>query len=229
VKRATNLLHLLLGIASLAIAAYFLRGLADRGKTWWQQQSSVASHLPRPAQPESDSDGPLASAANLNGDGVPGQQDEATGGADAAPAPGSGAPSLVDRTNYVSAVDASAPNHFLHRRFLVETYQFFEFVVPQHALHPEVQGTILSVATRQNPDGGLSVELLLMNDQEFARFVNHRPVIAMLSSHPSSGDEICWKLKAPAGNPQRYYLVFRNSSKGHRPSMVDADFTASFE
>lgn len=228
-KRVTNLLHLLLGIASLAIAAYFFRGLADRGKTWWQQQSSVASHLPRSAKADLDSDDPLESAANLNGDGVPGQQDETASGDKAVPAPSSGSPSLIDRTNYVSAVDASAPNHFLHRRFSVETYQFFEFEVPPHAVHPEVQGTIRSVATRQNPDGGLSVELLLMNDQEFARFVNHRPVIATLSSHPSSGDEIYWQLKAPTGNPQKYYLVFRNSSKGHGPSMVDADSTASFE
>jgi hypothetical protein len=229
VKRVTNLLHLLLGIASLAIAAYFLRGLADRGKTWWQQQSSVASHLPRSAKSDSDSDDPLESAANLNGDGAPGQQDQAARGDKTVPVPSSGPPSLVDRTNYVSAVDASAPNHFLHRRFSVETYQFFEFVVPPHAIHPEVQGTVWSVATRQNPDGDLSVDLLLMNGEEFAGFVNHRPVIAKLSSHPSSGDEIYWTLRAPGGNPQKYYLVFRNSSKQHGPSMVDADFTASFE
>ena len=30
-------------------------------------------------------------------------------------------------------------------------------------------------------------------------------------------------------NPQKYYLVFRNASAGQGPSMVDADFTASFE
>jgi hypothetical protein len=226
VKRITNLLHLLMGIALLAIAAYFLRGLADGGKMCWQQQSSVVAPPARSGKAGSASGDSLPGAADLKMYGALAQPDGAAGGDDAVPAPSSGPASLHDA---VYAGEPGAPNHFLHRRFSVETYQFFEFVVPPHAVRPELQGTMRSVATRQNPDGATSVELLLMNAEEFARFVNHRPVTAMASSHPSSDDEIYWKLKASADNPQKYYLVFRNSSEGQGPSVVDADFTASLE
>lgn len=111
----------------------------------------------------------------------------------------------------------------------MKTFQSFEFEVPPHAPRPELEGTFQSVATQGNPDGSPSVEVLLMNGEEFARFVNHRPVSAMLSSPPSSGGEIYWKLKASAGKPLKYYLVFRNASEELGPSVVDADFTASFE
>jgi hypothetical protein len=68
-----------------------------------------------------------------------------------------------------------------------------------------------------------------MNGEEFARFTNHRPVTAKFSSHPSTGGEVYWKLHANSANPQKYYLVFRNSSSGQGPSVVDADFTATFD
>ncbi|MGB6632964.1 MAG: hypothetical protein WBD25_12755 [Terriglobales bacterium] len=45
----------------------------------------------------------------------------------------------------------------------------------------------------------------------------------------SGTGEIDWKLNANVDNPQKYYLVFRNSSEEQGPSLVDADFTASFE
>jgi hypothetical protein len=34
---------------------------------------------------------------------------------------------------------------------------------------------------------------------------------------------------APASNQQKYYLAFRNSATGQGASIVDVDFTASFE
>ena len=222
-------MHLLTGIALLAIAAYFFRGLALEGKIWLQRQLSVGAYPTISAKSPSASDDPLPGAADLKVDGVLAQQEEAAGGDDAVPAPSSGPPSLVDRVNHVNAVDAGAPNRFLHKRFSVKTFEFFEFEVPPHAIRPELEGTFQSVVTRHSPDGDPSVELLLMNAEEFARFVNHRPVTAMFSSNPSSGGEIYWKLNAAVGNPQKYYLVFRNSSKGQGPSIVDADFTASFE
>jgi len=218
VKRVTNLLHLLIGIAALAVGAYCFRGLVQGGKTWFQQRSVGA----RPARSAKSG----SSADNLKMYGVLSQPDEAAGGDDSVPAQGDGSASVRDPA-YTG--DPGAPDHFLHRRLSVKTYQFFEFEIPAHAVRPELEGTFQSVATRQNPEGGPSVEVLLMNHEEFGRFVNHRPVSTKFSSHPSSGGEIYWQLNTPAGSPQKYYLVFRNSSEGLGPSIVDADFTASFE
>lgn len=199
----------------------------------WQQQSSVLAQPPSPAKSGSANDDSILSGPNERVYGVLGQPElaqpnEAAGGDNASLAPGSSPASLVDQVNHSNAVNADSPNHFLHRRLSVKTFEFFEFEVPSGAIRPELEGTFQSVATGGNPDGA-SVELLLMNDKEFARFVNHGPVVAKLSSPPSSGAEVYWKLNVPVGNPQKYYLVFRNSAAAQGPSIVDADFTASFE
>jgi hypothetical protein len=204
--------------------------LAQGGKVWWQQQSSTIAQPARPIKAGSASDDPLPSAAAVKVYGVLGQPEEAANGGYANPAPVGGSPSLehskVDRAN---AAVITSPYHFLHKRLLVKTFQFCEFELPSHALRPELEWTFQSVAAQGNPDGDASVEVSLMNAGEFARFLNHRPVVAQLTSAPSNGGEIYWTLKSPPDKPQKYYLVFRNSSTGQGPSVVDADFTASFE
>ncbi len=231
VKRVTNLLHLLIGAVLLAIGAYSFRELAHGGSIWWQRQSFAVAgaHPAGSAKSGSAGDHAVQSPAKRKVSGMLAQLNDAADGDDAVAAPSSDPPLAVDRVGHINAVDAMAPNHFLHRRFRVQTFEFFEFDVPPHASRPELEGTFQSVATEQNPDGGPSVEVLLMNDEEFSRLVNHRPVTAMSSLKPSSGGEIHWKVGAPAGNPQKYYLVFRNPPEAQGPSLVDADFTASFE
>jgi len=221
-KRVNGWLHLLAGIALLGIAAYSFRGLSDGAQRLWRQQSSVAAGASKSTKSGSASDD-LVLSADTKVYGVLSQQDEKAGGDDGNPAPSSGPPSSLERVN---AADAGVPNHFVHRRLSVETSQIFQFEIPPHAIRPELKGTFRPVATRRNPSGP-SVEVLLMNDREFARFVSHRPVTATFSSNPSSRGEIRWELQGNARDSQKYYLVFRNSSAG--PSVVDADFTASFE
>jgi hypothetical protein len=222
VKRVTNLLHLLAGVALLATSGYFFHELGQNGRTRLQQLS-VETHRARPAKAHSAGGDPVLSAARVNVYGVLGEQDDAAGRDDAAPAP-SISPSLLDHLN---AADAGVPNHFLHGRLSVETYQVFAFEVPPRAIRPELRGTFRPA--RRNTNDSTSVELLLLNDGEFARFVKNRPVTATFSSNPSGRGSIDWKLDANVETAQKYYLVFRNSSEGQGPSIVDADFTASFE
>ncbi|MFZ1919778.1 MAG: hypothetical protein WAU58_19555 [Terriglobales bacterium] len=224
VKKVTSLLHLLMGVVLLAIAGYFFRAVGHEGKMLWQRESSRTVAPVRFAESLSASDDPTLSAANLQAYGVLAEQNGAAGGGDAAPAPSS-PPSLLD---HVNAADAGAANHFLHGRLAIETYQIFEFVVPPHAIHPQLKGRFRSVAARRNQSGG-AVELLLMSESEFAGFAHNKPGTAAFSADPSSRGEIHWELNAGVANPQKYYLVFRNSSEGQGPSIVDADFTASFE
>ena len=223
-KQFTNLLHLLVGLVLLAIGVYFFRTAAHEGEMWWDQQSSSSVASARSAKPGSASDDPILSAANLQVYGVLSQQNEAENRANAVPAPSSGPSSALD---HVNAADAGAPNHFLHGRLTVRTHEVFEFVVPPHAIHPQLKGRFRSVAARRNPRGG-SVELLLLNEHEFANLAHNRAGTATFSADPSSRGEIHWDLNAEASTPQKYYLVFRNSSE-QGPSIVDADFTASFE
>ncbi|MGB8012917.1 MAG: hypothetical protein WCF68_14990 [Terriglobales bacterium] len=224
-KRTKSRLHLLLGIASLAIAAFFFREVAHGGKGLLQQTWAMM-HPARSAKPGSAGDD---SDDNTKVYGVLGEHGEADDGDDGDSGSSSGLPPPVDRIAPFTAADAGTPNHFLHKRLSVKTYQFFEFVVPAHAIRPELQGTFQSVATRQNPSGGPAVEVLLLDREEFSRFVNHKSVSAMLSSNSSRGGEIYWKLSAPVNKPRKYYLVFWNPAEGQGPRIVDADFSVIFE
>lgn len=225
-KSVTNLLHLLLGVGLLALATYSVWQLADNGKMWWRRESSVTARAARHAKPNSSSDDPILGAANEKVYGVLNQRDDSASGDEAVPAPSGGSPPFHDPP-YVA--DAGAPNHFLHRHLTVRTIRSFEFTIPAHAARPQLEGTFQSIAPPPNPEGDPAVELLLMNAEQFSRFVNHKPVSAMFTSLPSSGGEIYWTLKAPLDNPEEYYLVFRNISQRQGPSIVDANFTASFE
>jgi hypothetical protein len=177
------------------------------------------------AKPAPNGDDPVLAAADVQMLGVLGSAKSADAGNNDAP-PSSGPASILD---HVYTVEAGGPNHFLHRRLSVKTCQVFKFEVPLHAVRPELQGTFRTLATRRSPEGGPPVEVSLMNDEEFADFANHRPGSTTFSSDASISGQIHWNLNSPVVNPQKYYLVFQNSSVGQGPSVVDADFTASFQ
>jgi len=215
-KRLTNLLHLVAGLALLAIGAYFLLGVANNWKTWWQRQSASTS------QPASND--PALSAANSKVYGVLGQFTGAASAND--PPPRDNA--AIAPSDRVYSANAGQPNHFLHRRLSVETCQIFEFVVPPHAIHPRLEGTFRPAGVYWNHSGSPSVELLLMNEEGFASFTSNKPSLPVFYADASTRGAIQWPLRG-AATAQKYYLVFRNPSERDGPSVVDADFTAAFE
>jgi hypothetical protein len=228
VKAIKSLLHLFIGGALLAVVAYFAAGLARNGNVWWHQfggvgspTANLATDAPRSATGGAGNADPIVSAANLQVYGVLSQKGGGAGGDDATASRDSRAASVFD---HASALSTGAPNHFLHRRFSMKSSQVFKFEVPPHAIHPELRGTFRSVATGQSP-----VEVLLMNDEQFADLVNHKPESATFSFDASSRGAIDWVLTSPLVNRQTYYLVFRNSPEAPGPTIVDADFAINFE
>jgi hypothetical protein len=225
-KQAKSLVHLLFGISLLATAAYFFGGLARHGKSLLHDQVSELMSKPlKSAKPNPRSDDAVLSAADVQMSAVLGPQRKSASAENDATTPSSPA-SILD---HVSALETGGPNHFLHRRLSVKTCQVFKFEVPLHAVRPELQGTFQTLATRRNPEGGPPVEVSLMNDEEFADFVNHRPGSTTFSSDSATGGQIHWDLNSPVVSSQKYYLVFQNSSVAQGPTIVDADFTASFQ
>jgi hypothetical protein len=224
VKQVSILMHLLAGIAVLAILACVVYVEAHRGR---QQLASIDAQPAKRANPNLPSDDSILEAAEGKKN-VFDLKDEAAGGSDASPMPStsSDTPAYHERVN---PGNISAANHFLHGRFPLTTSKIFRFEVPPRALRPELRGTFRTVATRQDVGGSPSVEVVLLNEEEFASFVSHKSVVAMYTSNPSSRGNILWELKANVADPQKNYLVFRNSTEGQRPIVVDADFSASFE
>jgi hypothetical protein len=213
--------HLVIGIVSLLISAYFLLGLVSAWKNFWRHELSRPAH---PAKASgSASDDPLLGAAKVKVYGVLSSKEEAESEDDAAPPEKTAPASPVEQV----ARTTLAPNHFLQKRILIQTYKGVEFVVPPLALHPQLQGTFRSVAAGQATDAS-PVEVLLMTDGDFATFARNQTETTEASAPPAVHGRVDWILTATYGKPQKYYLVFLNSSEGQEPVMVDADFTVSF-
>jgi hypothetical protein len=222
VKQITNLLHLLAGIVLLALGGYFARTLIHNGKERWGHESAVTAQAENSQKAGPANDDPTLSAANLQVYGVLSQNKSAQSGNGPAQKSASTQAS-VDRVS----PDSPGANHFLHQRLSLESDQIFAFEVPARSLRPQLDGMFRSIATRSGSPP--AVEVLLLNEEEFARFASSRARTATFSSAPSNHGEIHWPLSASRGDARKYYLVFRKSSGPRSAALVDADSTASFE
>ena len=218
--------YLLPGIILLAIGAYFLLEFTHGSESDGRQRASAPVQTPDNRQSSSlPGDARTLGAASVKEYGVlVHNQPEGTANVPE-PARPSGPPAAFE---HVAPTAAGGPNHFLHKRLSVKTYQAFEFVVPPHSVKPRIEGTFRSVAARGNP-GDDSIELLLMNDQEFDDFINHKPESSTFSEAATTRGEIRWALGATFSDAKKYHLVFQNPSERQRARVVEADFTISFE
>jgi hypothetical protein len=218
--------HLLIGLLLLATGGYFLKSAIQGWKPLWRQ-STVAAH-PAPAVTDALKSDLATEAAKLQAYGV--LTNPALAQAeDAAPSAESNtaaAAPVSARNRYIEPVNrtpASGPNHFLHQRFSLRSYQGFAFEVPAHAIHPMLHGGFKSSAGGQNAD----IELLLLNQQEFDEFIHGRPGSATFTAEASDGGEVDWSLRSSVAEALKYYLVFRNPAARPRTTLVDANFTVN--
>jgi len=128
---------------------------------------------------------------------------------------------------------AKEPVNFLHKTFPVQKYEKFEFVVPPHSTRPRLQGSFKSFIIGGNgasiSDDRANVDLLLLNEEEFNAFAHDTRGTATYSVDSSYTQTVDFALTATLDQPQKFYLIFRNSPGGSRAKFVDADFTLSFE
>ena len=200
----------------------------------WHQEAAVEAFAANAVK--SAGNDPLGNMPDVNTYGVLAHQGTAPQNAALSPQDAGERPSVVApvasgsamAVDHVFAANAGAPNHFLHRRLTVEQYQIFAIEVPAHAIRPEISGTIRPVRADRKSHAS-SVELLLMDEDEFARFAASKPTTSTYSTSLSSPADIHWPLGANLANGQKYYLMFLNTSHQPVPAIVDADFTASFE
>lgn len=229
-KRITNLSHLLLGLTLLTVAGYSMRELADHGLAWWHEESSLEKNTDEKNLPTTTGSGPagdvVAGPSNVEVFGILGEQNGMRDAGNEVPVRLSEPASLIDR---VAGGASGAPNHLVHGRISVGSYRTLGFKIPPHAPRPHVEGTFRCVGAGQMLGGKSSVELLLLNEEDFSRFRGNAPWSSRHSARPSSFGDIDWDLSATFGYPRNYYLVFRNSSPRPGPAVVDADITVSVE
>jgi hypothetical protein len=139
-------------------------------------------------------------------------------------------PLEVDRLVQLSA---NPPRNFLRQTFEVRGYKAFEIVVPSHAARPRLHGTFQSFV--KSDTGSLvsnesaNVDLVLLNEEEFAEFHKGKQGTATYTLDPSYDQMVDCALASTLDQSRKYYLVFRNSPGGPKTKFVEADFTASFD
>ncbi len=119
----------------------------------------------------------------------------------------------------------------VHKTFAVTSTAKFVFEVPPHAASPQLHGTYHSFAKNsgaQSGDENGDVDLLLINEQQYADFLNGNPADVVYSVDSSHDQDVSLGLPATLDHPVRYYLVFRNSSSRAGQKVVQADFRVDF-
>jgi hypothetical protein len=117
----------------------------------------------------------------------------------------------------------------LRKTFAVRSVIHVRFQIPPHALTPRFHGTFRSlVGGETSHDGNANVDLLLMNEKQYAAFAADRDSEALYIADTTHFRDISVDLPPSHDLPAHYYLVFRNSPGGADEKSVEADFRVDF-
>jgi hypothetical protein len=119
----------------------------------------------------------------------------------------------------------------VHRTFALARIVHFPFTIPPHAATPRFHGTFrsfLQQADGFNDESAANVELLLMNDAQYAELSAGREPDVLFISDASHYQDINFELSPSQNHPVKYHLLFRNPPGGAAKKVVQADFSVDF-
>jgi hypothetical protein len=96
---------------------------------------------------------------------------------------------------------------------------------------PHLRGNYKSFVNQlgaQASDDSANVDFLLLNEDQYADFVHGHAGEALFSADASHDQDVNVSLPPSQDQPEKYYLVFRNSTGGAAKKLVQADFTLDF-
>lgn len=99
----------------------------------------------------------------------------------------------------------------------------FAFRVPANVSFPKLEGEFTSLSNDGSPQ---SIELLVLDQQQYSDFLHGNSVDSMLSNEGSSA-QIDFALSPTVDEPRQYYLVLQNPSGG--PITLNAKFVVTFD
>ncbi len=144
-------------------------------------------------------------------------------------------PPPKETLNPMDRVDSKRvePIHFLHKTFPVKKNVLFELVVPPHSAIPRLHGTFTSFVRRSGEDDlsdeSADVDFILMKPGQYRDFLaTSGKGSALYTVDPTHDHEVEFLLSPTKAEPEKYYIVFRNSPGGAALKYVQADFTLSF-
>jgi hypothetical protein len=131
----------------------------------------------------------------------------------------------------VAASPVSSSQSVLHKSFAVTSSAVFPFEIPAHIVMPHLHGNYKSFVKQlavQADDDSANVDFLILSEGQYADFIHGRSGEALFSADASHDQDVDFSLPASRDQPQKYYLVFRNSPGGSTKKIVQADFTVDF-
>ena len=134
-------------------------------------------------------------------------------------------------TDHIAGSPVGSTNTILHRTFAVSTLIKVPFEIPAHAATPHLHGTFRSFvqqAGAQSGDDSANVDFLVLNQQQYTELAHGRPSEALFSADATHDQEVNLGLPVSEAEPQKYYLLFRNSSREEGKKIVEANFTVDF-
>jgi hypothetical protein len=134
-------------------------------------------------------------------------------------------------SDHIAPSPVGTSTAIVHKTFAITSTAKFLFEVPPHAASPQLHGTYHSfakVSGVQSGDENGDVDLLLMNDQQYADFLHGNVADVVYSIDSSHDQDVSFGLPATMDRPMQYYLVFRNSSGSPKKKVVQADFQVDF-
>jgi len=119
--------------------------------------------------------------------------------------------------------------HILHKTFTITRILHVPFEIPPHAVTPRFHGTFQSfVEGESSHDDSANVDMLLMNETQYAQFTAGRDPDVLFIADTSHYQEINYDLSRSRDQPVRYHLVFRSTPGGAAKKVVKADFSVDF-
>lgn len=143
--------------------------------------------------------------------------------------PKPGAASPVDKALPVGKT-AGGTITILQQTFPVRAALQVPFEVPPHATSPQLHGHYHSSLKQaaQTGDGDADVEFLVLNEPQYAAFLNGRPAEATFFADAAHDQEVNAILPPTLDRPAQYHLIFRNHSGNRGKKVVQADFRVDF-
>jgi hypothetical protein len=140
------------------------------------------------------------------------------------------APRKMMASDHGADSPVGSSNPILHKTFSVAKAANLPFEIPAHAASPQLRGTYSSFMQHSDTRSGedADVELLLLNEQQYADFLNERPSDALFSAERAHDGEVNVSMPPTFDQPAKYHLVFRNGSAGASKVAVQADFRVDF-
>ena len=140
-------------------------------------------------------------------------------------------PSTTVASDHVGGSVVGSSVRILHRTFRVPSTVQVTFVVPAHAATPRLRGSYESFVKQggtQESNADADIEFLVLNEQQFADFLNRRAGEVTFWADDAHAQEVNTSLPPTVDQPEKYHLIFRNNSRGPERKFVQADFRMEF-